>query len=206
MVGSSNHVSSEKQLTYQVVRYDLGLIGRPIRIPRDQTRHHSWLGWNAAVDEDHRKVQSMYPTCTAKVLRSWTEYLSRTRWLTSQAMDMILTGTPATASQMERLGAISRVVSPDQDVLNVAIHVAQEIAAFSTPVVGLAKQAIVAGESLLDPHLPEHSRLMQIAESTTLGTGLEIERALYYSSFSLSDCQEGVAAFLEKRPVRFRDC
>jgi enoyl-CoA hydratase len=40
------------------------------------------------------------------------------------------------------------------------------------------------------------------AETTTLTTGLEIERALYYSSFSLADCQEGIAAFLEKREAR----
>jgi enoyl-CoA hydratase len=33
--------------------------------------------------------------------------------------------------------------------------------------------------------------------------GLEIERASYYSSFSFPDCQEGIAAFLEKRPANF---
>lgn len=32
-------------------------------------------------------------------------------------------------------------------------------------------------------------------------TGLEIERGLYYDSFSLVDCREGIQAFLEKRPA-----
>ena len=37
----------------------------------------------------------------------------------------------------------------------------------------------------------------------TLEAGLEIERALYYSSFSLTDCKQGIAAFLEKRAPIF---
>jgi enoyl-CoA hydratase len=41
------------------------------------------------------------------------------------------------------------------------------------------------------------------AESTTLSAGLEIESALYYSSFSLVDCREGIAAFLQKRAPSF---
>lgn len=45
---------------------------------------------------------------------------------------------------------------------------------------------------------------MREAEATSLNAGLEIERALYYSSFSFDDCQEGIAAFLEKRTPNFQ--
>ncbi|KAJ4370436.1 hypothetical protein N0V83_004954 [Neocucurbitaria cava] len=103
-----------------------------------------------------------------------------------KAMEMILTGTPTTASDMERLGVVNRVVASEQDVFEEALKVAQSIASFSAPTIGLAKQAVVA------------------AEATTLEAGLEIERALYYSSFSLADCSEGIAAFLEKRPASFQ--
>ncbi|KAH9878604.1 hypothetical protein IAQ61_001876 [Plenodomus lingam] len=105
-----------------------------------------------------------------------------------KAMEMILTGAPASANEMERLGVINRVVSATQDVVDEALQVAQKIASFSAPAIGLAKKAV------------------ETAETTTLSTGLEIERALYYNSFSLADCQEGIAAFLEKRQAEFRHC
>ncbi|KAH7402163.1 ClpP/crotonase-like domain-containing protein [Phaeosphaeria sp. MPI-PUGE-AT-0046c] len=100
-----------------------------------------------------------------------------------KAMELILTGAPAAAAKMERWGIVNRVMMPDEDVLEETLKVARTVASFSTPAVGLAKQAVLA------------------AETTTLGAGLEIERALYYSSFSLADCCEGVAAFIEKRPA-----
>ncbi|KAL6708723.1 hypothetical protein ACN47E_002419 [Coniothyrium glycines] len=103
-----------------------------------------------------------------------------------KAMEMVLTGAPVPADNVANLGVVNRVVAADEDVLEVALSVAQTIASFSAPAVGMAKQAIVA------------------AEATTLGAGLELERSLYYSSFSLADCREGVAAFLEKRPAVFQ--
>ncbi|EOA92097.1 hypothetical protein ACJQWK_04265 [Exserohilum turcicum] len=98
-----------------------------------------------------------------------------------KAMELILTGTTTSATEMERLGVVNRVASSEEDVLEVAKTVARSIASFSAPAIGLAKQAVLA------------------AETTTLKAGLEIERALYYSSFSLEDCREGVTAFKEKR-------
>lgn len=44
------------------------------------------------------------------------------------------------------------------------------------------------------------------AESTHLDAGLVHEKALYYSTFSTHDCQEGLAAFLEKREPVFEHC
>ncbi|USP74105.1 hypothetical protein yc1106_01379 [Curvularia clavata] len=105
-----------------------------------------------------------------------------------KAMELILTGASTSASEMERLGVVNRAVSSEEDVLEVAMKMARAVASFSAPAVGLAKQAVLA------------------AETTTLKTGLEIERALYYSSFSLEDCREGVAAFREKRKAKFQHC
>ncbi|QRC93763.1 enoyl-CoA hydratase [Parastagonospora nodorum SN15] len=99
-----------------------------------------------------------------------------------KAMELILTGVPATAAEMERLGVVNRVVQGDGDILmDVTMKTAQTIASFSAPAIGLAKQAVLA------------------AETTTLRAGLEIERALYYSSFSLADCRDGILAFKDKR-------
>ncbi|KAA8622771.1 Enoyl-CoA hydratase/isomerase [Pyrenophora tritici-repentis] len=75
-----------------------------------------------------------------------------------KAMELILTGATTSAAEMERLGVVNRVVSSEEDVLEVATRTARTIASFSAPAIGLAKQAILA------------------AETTTLGAGLEIER------------------------------
>lgn len=60
-------------------------------------------------------------------------------------MQFVLTGSPATASEMERLGVVNQAVAADQDVVEEAVRVAETIAAFSAPAVGLAKQAVKAG-------------------------------------------------------------
>lgn len=63
-----------------------------------------------------------------------------------QAMQLILTGASVPALDMERWGVVTQVVSADEDVVEEAIKLAVSIAAFSVPVVGLAKQAVKAGE------------------------------------------------------------
>ncbi|KAH7069519.1 ClpP/crotonase-like domain-containing protein [Paraphoma chrysanthemicola] len=103
-----------------------------------------------------------------------------------KAMELILTGAPTSATEMERLGVVNRVISSEDDVLEETLKVARTVASYSAGAIGLAKQAVAA------------------AETTTLTAGLEIERALYYSSFSLADCREGIQAFLEKRPANFQ--
>ncbi|KAF2265567.1 ClpP/crotonase [Lojkania enalia] len=103
-----------------------------------------------------------------------------------KAMELVLTGSPTTAAELERFGIVNRVCSAEEDVVVEALKLAETVAAFSVPVIGLAKQAV------------------QAAEATTLNAGLEIERSLYYGSFSLVDCQEGIAAFLQKRPPNFQ--
>jgi enoyl-CoA hydratase len=65
-------------------------------------------------------------------------------------MEIILTGVPVTAPVMERLGVVNRVVSSGEDVLTEALILARRIASFSAPAVGMAKQAVLAGEMLSD--------------------------------------------------------
>jgi enoyl-CoA hydratase len=69
--------------------------------------------------------------------------------LTGQAREMILTGLPVTAGDMERRGLVTRVISSDQDVLKEALGIAQTIVARSAPAVRLAKQVVKAGMSRL---------------------------------------------------------
>ena len=61
-------------------------------------------------------------------------------------MELILTGASISASELERLGVVNRAVSGEEDVLEVAMNMARAIASFSAPAVGLAKQAVLAGE------------------------------------------------------------
>ncbi|KAI0574378.1 Enoyl-CoA hydratase/isomerase [Pyrenophora tritici-repentis] len=68
-----------------------------------------------------------------------------------KAMELILTGATTSAAEMERLGVVNRVVSSEEDVLEVATRTARTIASFSAPAIGLAKQAILAGEHSPDP-------------------------------------------------------
>jgi enoyl-CoA hydratase len=114
-------------------------------------------------------------------------------------MELILTGVPSTASEMVQLGVVNRAVLPGEDVLEETLKIARRIASLSAPAVALAKQAVLAGKYTPDPEREACRTDASKAETTTLKAGLEIERALYYSSFSLADCREGVSAFREKR-------
>lgn len=64
-------------------------------------------------------------------------------------MELILTGVPVTAAEMERLGVVNRVVPTAEDVFCEAMKMARTVASFSAPAIGLAKQAILAGEIAL---------------------------------------------------------
>jgi enoyl-CoA hydratase len=61
-------------------------------------------------------------------------------------MELILTGSTTTAAEMERFGIVNRVCMAEEDVVEKALKVAEAIAAFSMPAIGLAKQAVKAGK------------------------------------------------------------
>jgi enoyl-CoA hydratase/carnithine racemase len=99
----------------------------------------------------------------------------------SKAMDVILTGRFLDAREAEQAGLVARVASSD-DWLEEAKGVAQAIAAKSPVGVRLAKEAV------------------NQAFETTLAAGLDAERKAFHLALSSEDAQEGLRAFLEKRP------
>lgn len=105
----------------------------------------------------------------------------------SRAMEMVLGGGSfLDASEAVQLGLASRVVPGDADTLvEAALELGARIASYSAPVVALAKECVNA------------------TYESTLREGLERERATFYSTFSLEDQKEGMAAFVEKREPNF---
>ena len=102
------------------------------------------------------------------------------------AMDMILTGRRLTAAEALAAGLVSRVV-PDGEHLATAIALAAGMGEASRPVLMIAKEAV------------------NKAHETHLAEGIHLERRLLYSTFALEDRREGMTAFAEKRPPRFRN-
>jgi enoyl-CoA hydratase len=102
----------------------------------------------------------------------------------AKAMEMILTGKMIDATEAERLGIAAQVVAVDQ-VVSVAVAMAEKISAMSQPAVAGAK------------------RMVNTAMEHGLGHGLQIERAAFYDCFDRDDQKEGMAAFLEKRKAVF---
>jgi enoyl-CoA hydratase len=103
----------------------------------------------------------------------------------AKAMEMVLTGRTMGAEEAERAGLVSRVV-PAADLLDEALRVAEKIASLSLPAVMMAKESV------------------NRADETTLSEGLRFERRMFHALFATEDQKEGMAAFLEKRPAKFR--
>src|ERR1700736_4946366 len=111
------------------------------------------------------------------------------RWARSaekvRAMEAVLTGEPVTAADAERLGLVNRVV-PAGAHMDEALRLAKVIAQRPPLAVRLGKKAV--------------NHAMEVG----LTAGLEFERQLFYLLFASEDKREGMRAFLEKRPGRFR--
>ncbi len=104
----------------------------------------------------------------------------------AKAMDLVLTGRMIDAEEADRIGLVSRVVNHDT-LLEVALTVAQDIAAFSIPSLMAAKEMV--GRAL---ELP-------------MTEGVKFERRLFQGLFGTADQKEGMAAFMEKRTAKFGD-
>jgi enoyl-CoA hydratase len=104
----------------------------------------------------------------------------------AKAMDLILTGRMMDAAEAERSGLVSRVV-PDTRLMEEALAVAEKVAAFSRA------GALAAHES------------GNRAFESPLSEGLRFERRLFHALFGTEDQKEGMAAFVEKRPAKFRN-
>ena len=103
----------------------------------------------------------------------------------AKAMEMILTGRNMGAREAEAHGLVSLVV-PSESTVPAALELAGRIAAMP-PVAVLAAKAAV-----------------NRAEELSLEAGLEFERRNFYLLFDTEDQAEGMAAFAEKRPPRWK--
>jgi enoyl-CoA hydratase len=103
----------------------------------------------------------------------------------AKAMDMCLTGRMMDAAEAERSGLVARVV-PLASLMDETMKAAETIASMSLPATMLAKEAI------------------NRAFETTLAEGVRFERRVFHSLFATEDQKEGMAAFVEKRPAKFK--
>jgi enoyl-CoA hydratase/carnithine racemase len=100
---------------------------------------------------------------------------------TASAMDAILTGEPIEARRAFELGLVSRLVEPGQ-ALDEAMRVAEQIVAAAPLAVRASRQVVLAAAR---------------ADETTLR---RLSKHLLDDIAASKDTEEGLAAFLEKRP------
>jgi enoyl-CoA hydratase len=104
----------------------------------------------------------------------------------AKAMDLILTGRMMDAAEAERAGLVARIV-PAADLMTEAMKAAASIAAMSLPSVMVAKEAV--------------NRAFEVS----LAEGVAFERRVFHALFATEDQKEGMAAFVEKRPAKFKN-
>jgi enoyl-CoA hydratase len=104
----------------------------------------------------------------------------------AKAMDLILTGRMMDAAEAERSGLVARVV-PLASLMEEAMKVAETIASMSLPSVLSAKEAI--------------NRAFEVS----LAEGVLFERRVFHALFATEDQKEGMTAFVEKRPAKFKN-
>lgn len=104
----------------------------------------------------------------------------------SRALEIILTGRMVSAEEALAIGLVNRIV--EGDLLEAAVAFAAELGGFSLVAARLAREAV------------------QRSMDSILHEGLKIEADLSTLAYQTKDAEEGMAAFLEKRPAVFRDC
>ncbi|MEA4932028.1 MAG: enoyl-CoA hydratase-related protein [Lawsonibacter sp.] len=115
-----------------------------------------------------------------------TQRLSRLVGL-GKAKELIFTGKIITAEEAQAIGLVNVVTEDSRESLMAeAEKMARQIMAKGPVAITMAKMAINLGHE------------------TDINTGLMIERLAQTIAFSTEDRKEGTAAFLEKRPARFK--
>jgi enoyl-CoA hydratase len=104
----------------------------------------------------------------------------------SKAMDLILTGRMMDAAEAERSGLVARVV-PAASLMDETMKIADTIAGMPLPAVYAAKESV------------------NRAFETSLAEGMLFERRAFHALFATEDQKEGMAAFVEKRPAKFKN-
>jgi enoyl-CoA hydratase/carnithine racemase len=102
-----------------------------------------------------------------------------------RAMQMVLTGMTIDAEEACRIGLLNRVVAAD-NLMDAATKIADEMTKQSPLSLNYVKEALYSGMDL------------------TLDQGLRMEMDLYLLLFTTSDRTEGLTAFMEKRPPKFK--
>lgn len=105
----------------------------------------------------------------------------------NRALEMMLTGRQVGAHEAQAIGLINRICAAGEEIVEAAGRFAEEICHFSQ----IAQQGI--------------RRCSAVAFDEPLEVGMAIEREYTRSVFASADAEEGVAAFLQKRPPQFTD-
>ncbi|MFL6195819.1 MAG: enoyl-CoA hydratase/isomerase family protein [Thermoanaerobaculia bacterium] len=103
---------------------------------------------------------------------------------TGQAMRLILSGDMIPAAEALSIGLVEMVV-PAEELRTKTLELANKIASRSPLTLKVAKEALRASERL------------------SIEDGINYERDLFCLCFSSADKEEGVKAFLEKRPAQW---
>ena len=103
-----------------------------------------------------------------------------------KGLEMLLTGAPISAAEAERIGLVNRVVPKDRLAAE-TLSLAQQIVQASGATVTLGKRAFHAQLSLDRP------------------AAYAVAQHAMVENSQMHDAQEGMAAFLEKRPPVWRD-
>ena len=102
------------------------------------------------------------------------------------AMEMLLTGDPCPAPRAAEIGLINRAV-PDEDLTAEVMEAARKIAGKSTATVAFGKLAFYRQAEL------------------PLGEAYDYAAAVMVENMLARDAEEGISAFIEKRPPRWTD-
>ena len=88
------------------------------------------------------------------------------------------------AEEAERAGLVARVI-PDKELMEETLAAAEIIASYGKTTAMVAREAV---DRALELNLRE---------------GIMFERRMYYALWATEDAQEGMRAFIEKRPPTF---
>jgi len=102
------------------------------------------------------------------------------------AMEMLLTGDMVPASRAAEMGLVNKV-APTADLANASMALARKIAAKSTVTLARGKRAFYKQKE------------MDLADAYIYAAEVMVENML------ARDAEEGIAAFIEKRPPEWRD-
>ena len=127
------------------------------------------------------------PEITIGVLPGWGGMTRLPRAIPMRkAKEMIYTGEPISAQEAEKIGLVNRVV-PKIQLSNVVIEIAKKLAVKSSLALRMAKKTLNHG-----------------LEVSSMDAALFLERGATCIVSAGEDSQEGIHAFLEKRPPKFK--